>query len=86
MAQGGAPGQTVAVDPQSPQTVDAYLDRIGAVRPARPDAAALRDLQVRHLTAVPFENLSIHLGEDTVLEEETLLDKVVGARRGGLLL
>lgn len=83
MAQGGAPGQTAAMDPQSPQTVDAYLDRIGAVRPARPDAAALRDLQVRHLTTVPFENLSIHLGEDIVLEEKALLDKVVGARRGG---
>ena len=32
---------------------------------------------------VPFENLSIHLGEEIVLEEERLLDKVVGARRGG---
>ncbi|MGW3658522.1 arylamine N-acetyltransferase family protein [Streptomyces sp. NPDC005151] len=71
------------MDPQSPQTVDAYLDRIGARRPARPDAAALRELQLRHLTAVPFENLSIHLGEDIVLDEKALLDKVVGARRGG---
>ncbi|GAA3484652.1 arylamine N-acetyltransferase family protein [Streptomyces yanii] len=71
------------MDPQSRQTVDAYLDRIGARRPARPDAAALRELQLRHLTAVPFENLSIHLGEDIVLDEKALLDKVVGARRGG---
>jgi N-hydroxyarylamine O-acetyltransferase len=43
----------------------------------------LRDLHLRHLRTVPFENLSIHLGEEIVLEEERLLDKVVGARRGG---
>ncbi|MFD3656663.1 arylamine N-acetyltransferase [Streptomyces sp. NPDC058620] len=63
--------------------VDAYLERIGAARPARADAAALRELQLRHLTAVPFENLSVHYGEDIVLEEDALLDKVVGVRRGG---
>ncbi|MGW6565271.1 arylamine N-acetyltransferase family protein [Streptomyces sp. NPDC054975] len=64
-------------------TVEAYLRRIGAVRPGRSDAAALRELHLRHLKAVPFENLSIHLGEDIVLEEKPLLDKVVGERRGG---
>lgn len=63
--------------------MDAYLRRIGATRPARADAAALRDLQLRHLHTVPFENLSIHLGEDIVLEEKPLLAKVVDARRGG---
>ncbi|MEU9984254.1 arylamine N-acetyltransferase [Streptomyces sp. NPDC050856] len=61
----------------------AYLRRIGATHPARPDAHALRELQLRHLLTVPFENLSIHLGEDIVLEEKALLDKVVHARRGG---
>ncbi|MGW5324743.1 arylamine N-acetyltransferase family protein [Streptomyces sp. NPDC004014] len=62
---------------------DAYLRRIEAVRPRRPTAEALRDLHLRHLRTVPFENLSIHLGEEIVLEEERLLDKVVGRRRGG---
>ncbi|THA78275.1 arylamine N-acetyltransferase [Streptomyces sp. A0642] len=71
------------MDPQLPQTIDAYLERIGAPRPARPDAPALRELQLRHLTTVPFENLSIHLGEDIVLEEKALLDKIVAGRRGG---
>ncbi|WP_124283979.1 arylamine N-acetyltransferase [Streptomyces sp. NBC_01260] len=71
------------MDPHLPHTVDSYLARIGATRPDRPDAAALRELQLRHLTAVPFENLSIHLGEDIVLEEQTLLDKIVAGRRGG---
>lgn len=63
--------------------IDAYLHRLGAARPARPTAEALRELHLRHLLAVPFENLSIHLGEEIVLEEDRLLDKVVGAGRGG---
>jgi N-hydroxyarylamine O-acetyltransferase len=63
--------------------VSAYLARIGAARPARADEAALRDLQLRHLLAVPFENLDIHLGERISLDEGALLDKVVDRRRGG---
>ncbi|MEV0403228.1 arylamine N-acetyltransferase [Actinoallomurus sp. NPDC050550] len=63
--------------------VKAYLARIGAERPARPDAAALRDLHLRHLRTVPFENLAIHLGEDIVLDEEALVAKVVDRNRGG---
>ncbi|MFE0672296.1 arylamine N-acetyltransferase [Streptomyces sp. NPDC058867] len=63
--------------------VDAYLNRLGVDRPAWPTVDVLRELHVRHLQTVPFENLSIHLGEEIVLEEKRLLDKVVGARRGG---
>ena len=63
--------------------MDGYLDRIGARRPVRPDAAALRELQDRHLATVPFENLSVHLGERIELTEEALVDKVVRRRRGG---
>ena len=63
--------------------LDAYLARIGAARPARADAAALRELQLRHLRTVPFENLSIHLGEPIVLEPGALLDKLLRRRRGG---
>ncbi|MFD3843261.1 arylamine N-acetyltransferase [Streptomyces sp. NPDC058642] len=63
--------------------VDAYLRRLGAEHPAWPTVDVLRELHLRHLQTVPFENLSIHLGEDIVLEEKRLLDKVVGARRGG---
>jgi N-hydroxyarylamine O-acetyltransferase len=67
----------------SPQDVDAYLARIGGGRPERADAAALRDLQLGHLLSVPFENLSVHLGEPLVLADGPLLEKIVGARRGG---
>lgn len=62
---------------------DAYLRRIGAQHPAWPTSGVLRELHLRHLKSVPFENLSIHLGEEIVLEEKRLLDKVVGAHRGG---
>lgn len=60
-----------------------YLGRISAQRPREPSAEALRQLQLRHLTAVPFETLSIHLGEPIALDEEALLDKVVSRHRGG---
>lgn len=66
-----------------PSQVDAYLARIGAERPTSPSEEALRDLQVAHLTAVPFENLSIHLGEPIELREDALFDKIVSRRRGG---
>jgi len=64
-------------------TADRYLARIGAERPAAPDADALRELHRRHLEAVPFENLSLHLGEPVSLDEDALVDKIVLRRRGG---
>ncbi|MFF7964385.1 arylamine N-acetyltransferase [Streptomyces sp. NPDC007903] len=67
----------------NPSQTDAYLQRLGAERPAGPTTDALRDLHLRHLQTVPFENLSIHLGEPVVLEEEALLNKVVAGHRGG---
>lgn len=67
----------------NPAQIDAYLGRLGAARPARPTADALRELHVRHLRTVPFENLSVHLGEEIVLADERLVAKVAGAGRGG---
>jgi N-hydroxyarylamine O-acetyltransferase len=63
--------------------VEAYLARIGADRPPVPDAGALRELQLRHLRTVPFENLSVHLGEEIVLAPEALVAKLVDRQRGG---
>jgi len=40
-------------------------------------------LQVAHLLAVPFENLSIHAGQPIVLEDEALFAKIVERQRGG---
>ncbi len=55
--------------------VDAYLDRIGAKRPATVDGPALTELHERHLAAVPFENLDIHLGVPIELDEDRLVAK-----------
>ncbi len=63
--------------------VNAYLERLGTARPATADPAALRELQRAHLSAVPFENLSIHLGEPISLASADLFDKIVRRRRGG---
>jgi N-hydroxyarylamine O-acetyltransferase len=67
----------------SPAELEAYLTRIGVPQPAAADAAALGRLHRAHLLAVPFENLSIHLGEPISLASGDLLAKVVTRRRGG---
>jgi N-hydroxyarylamine O-acetyltransferase len=59
--------------------VDDYLARTGATRPAAADLQALRDLQLAHLLAVPFENL----GEPIVLARAALVTKVTRTHRGG---
>jgi N-hydroxyarylamine O-acetyltransferase len=64
-------------------TVEAYLARIGVSGPVTPDAATLATLQRAHLLAVPFENLSIHLGEPITLDPDLLVEKIVERRRGG---
>jgi len=61
----------------------AYLTRIGVAAPLALEAGTLRDLHRAHQVAVPFENLSIHLGEPISLDEADLIDKIVGRRRGG---
>ncbi|HVF48469.1 MAG TPA: arylamine N-acetyltransferase [Pyrinomonadaceae bacterium] len=63
--------------------VKAYLERIDYRGPLVPDAQTLRELQLAHLLAVPFENLSIHAKQAIVLEDEALFDKIVVRRRGG---
>jgi len=60
-----------------------YLERISATRPPVLDAAALRRLHRAHLMSVPFENLSIHVGEAVSLGDDDLADKIVRRRRGG---
>jgi N-hydroxyarylamine O-acetyltransferase len=61
----------------------AYLERINYRGPLAPTAETLRGLQVAHLLAVPFENLSIHSRQPITLDEEALFAKIVERRRGG---
>ncbi|HEX3792597.1 MAG TPA: arylamine N-acetyltransferase [Pseudonocardiaceae bacterium] len=60
-----------------------YLDRISANRLTGLNLDTLRELHQQHVRTVPFENLSIHLGEPIVLDEDALVDKIVRRRRGG---
>ncbi|MFJ3979245.1 arylamine N-acetyltransferase [Streptomyces sp. NPDC090021] len=72
------------MDPLDDARTDAYLRRLGAVRPEEAGGASLRELHLRHLKAVPFENLAIHLGEEIVLTRDALFGKIVTAGRGGI--
>lgn len=63
--------------------IEAYLKRINYSGSLELTPETLRALQVAHLLAVPFENLSIHAGEPIVLNEDSLFGKIVQDRRGG---
>ena len=63
--------------------VNAYLERIKYRGSLAPTSETLRDLQVAHLLAVPFENLNIHAKQPIVLEDDALFAKIVEHRRGG---
>jgi N-hydroxyarylamine O-acetyltransferase len=61
----------------------AYLERINYRGSLIPTGETLRQLQVAHLLTVPFENLSIHIGQPIVLEDDALFTKIVENNRGG---
>ena len=62
---------------------NAYLERINYRGSLAPSAETLRKLQLAHLLAVPFENLSIHAEQPIVLADDALFAKIVELRRGG---
>ncbi|MEZ0075107.1 arylamine N-acetyltransferase [Planotetraspora sp. GP83] len=64
------------------ETVAAYLGRIGARRPERATAGALRELHERHLMSIPFENIDFHLRKPIYIGADAI-EKIVGRRRGG---
>ena len=63
--------------------VRGYFDRIGYSGPSATTAVNLRALHRAHLLTVPFENLDISFGREIVLDEDTILKKIVELRRGG---
>jgi N-hydroxyarylamine O-acetyltransferase len=60
-----------------------YLARIQYYDTPRVDLATLGKLQVAHMRAVPFENLSIPYQQPTELNESHLFTKIVEHKRGG---
>jgi N-hydroxyarylamine O-acetyltransferase len=63
--------------------VDGYLSRIGYTAGREPTPKTLVDLHRTHLTAIPYENLDIHLGGYLGLDLPGIFDKIVLQRRGG---
>src|SRR5437660_6897561 len=63
--------------------IQSYLERINYSGPLSAAPETLRRLQLAHLLAVPFENLSIHATEPIVLNDDALFEIIVDERRGG---
>ena len=63
--------------------VAAYLERIGYSGDISPSSETLRQLHRAHLFSIPFENLDISLGRPILVEEDSILRKIVEQRRGG---
>lgn len=63
--------------------VEAYLEWLGFGGTPRVDLATLTELQQLHLSAVPFENLSIALGTGVSIDADLAVDKIVEQGRGG---
>jgi len=63
--------------------IKSYLQRIRYRGPTNVSVPTLHALHQAHLFAVPFENLSIHIGERIALSENWLYRKVVERNRGG---
>ncbi len=60
-----------------------YLAFIGVDAPAEPTLSALAEIQLAHLHAIPFENLSALLDEPVSLDHHALLAKMLSGTRGG---
>ena len=64
--------------------VEHYLNRINYRGPRDVSTETLRELHKTHLLTVPFENLDVHLKRPIILDEEKLVAKILGKRRGGI--
>ena len=63
--------------------IEAYFTRIGHGGPQEPTLETLRELHLRHVQAIPFENLHPLLGRPVRLDLPALEQKLVRDGRGG---
>lgn len=63
--------------------LDAYLGRIGYHGPLAPTLTTLRSLHVLHPDAIPFEDISIFMGDPVPLDLAAIQAKLVHGGRGG---
>ncbi|MCP1310729.1 arylamine N-acetyltransferase family protein [Paenibacillus tyrfis] len=64
--------------------VSIYLQRIEVAEPVQQTLESLTQLQKRHVTRIPFENLDILRGIPIALQTGDLFEKLVNRRRGGV--
>lgn len=67
----------------SPIDVATYLEWIGYGGTPSIDLATLTELQQLHMTAVPFENIDIALGDGVGLDADAAIEKVLEDGHGG---
>lgn len=67
----------------TPEILSNYLARIGYTGRLAPGEESLRGLHRAHLMTVPFENLDIARKREIGCDEDRILEKIVGQRRGG---
>jgi N-hydroxyarylamine O-acetyltransferase len=60
-----------------------YLQRLGFDAPPAPTLETLRQLQLRHTGAFPFENLTTLSGEPVLIDLPSIEQKILHAGRGG---
>lgn len=63
--------------------IDSYLRRIGQRAPHATTLEALNAILFAHVRTIPFENISVLLGEPISLELEDVVNKLVHGCRGG---
>src|SRR5579863_929582 len=63
--------------------ISGYLKRINSTGILRSDLDSLRELQYKHVFAIPFETLDIHNQIPIILKTNLLFYKVIRDRRGG---
>ena len=60
-----------------------YLKRIGYAGKCEPDLATLQALHQHHVQAIPFENLSVLLGDRISMDPAAIAEKIIRQKRGG---
>jgi len=63
--------------------LNAYFERIGFAGSIAPTLQTLELLHALHPAAIPFENLSPLMGEQVLLDQQSLERKMLGDKRGG---
>lgn len=65
------------------RNLDLYLQRLGFSAPPAPTLDTLRQLQLRHTGAFPFENLTTLSGEPVLIDVPSVEQKILHQGRGG---